>query len=82
VKLIARANTAIRFQLMAALVDGLDYVAAVRRVAFRISAAATIDRATAVQGTRYEDGGRTGSRSGTGHDLRGAGSAHSTHRQA
>ena len=42
----------------------------------------TRQRVTAIMGARCGSGGRTGGRSGTGHDVRGARTAHSTHRQA
>jgi hypothetical protein len=39
-------------------------------------------RVTAIMEAWCEDGRRTGNRSGTGHDVRGAKTAHSTHHQA
>ena len=39
-------------------------------------------RVTAIMGVWCGDGRRTGNRSGTGHDVRGAKTAHSTHHQA
>ena len=42
----------------------------------------THPRVTAIMGARCRDGRRMGNRSGTGHDVRGARTAHSTHRQA
>ena len=42
----------------------------------------TYPRVTAIMGARCRDGRRMGNRSGTGHDVRGARTAHSTHRQA
>ena len=39
-------------------------------------------RVTAITGAWCEDGRRTGNRSSTGHDVRGAKTAHSTHHQA
>jgi len=42
----------------------------------------THPRVTALMGARCRDGRRMGNRSGTGHGVRGARTAHSTHRQA
>ena len=42
----------------------------------------THPRVTAIMGARCRDGRRMGNRSGTGHGVRGARTAHSTHRQA
>jgi hypothetical protein len=39
-------------------------------------------RVNAIMRAQWGDVGRTGSRSGTGHGVRGARTAHSTHRQA